>query len=164
MRESPRLTQSRAVWRLNRWRRCSRNLQQLSHQLVIISNKCSEQSLEMQRPQSQVQMETLTNFGAAQVAKTTFDAQDFQTKAFAKMKGFTRVSRKLGRIGGTGSALKLRAVSVKRLRPWIGLRTDTINRFLSFPFSLFVFVHVSQFFHISSFLFFKRCLPIFVLE
>ena len=123
-----------------------------------------QQSLEMQRPQSQVQMETLTNFGAAQVAKTTFDAQDFQTKAFAKMKGFTRVSRKLGRIGGTGSALKLRAVSVKRLRPWIGLRTDTINRFLSFPFSLFVFVHVSQFFHISSFLFFKRCLPIFVLE
>ena len=117
----------------------------------------------MQRPQSQVQMETLTNLGAAQVAKTTFDAQDFQTKAFAKMKGFTRVSRKLGRIGGTGSVLKLRAVSVKRLRPWIGLRTDTINRFLSFPFSVFVFF-MFPIFHVSIFSFFKRFLPIFVLE
>ena len=33
-------------------------------------------------------METLTNLGAAQVAKTTYDASDFQTKASAKMKGF----------------------------------------------------------------------------
>ena len=31
---------------------------------------------------------TLTNLGAAQVAKTTCDVRDFQTKAFAKVKGF----------------------------------------------------------------------------
>ena len=53
-----------------------------------ISSKCSNQSLEMQRQQSQVQKETLTNLGAAQVAKTTYDARDFQTKAFVRMKGF----------------------------------------------------------------------------
>ena len=47
-----------------------------------------QQSREMQRQQSQAQMETLTNLGAAQVAKTTYDDRDFQTKAFAKMKGF----------------------------------------------------------------------------
>ena len=46
------------------------------------------QSLELQRQQSQAQIETLTNLGAAQVAKTTYDARDFQTKAFSKMKGF----------------------------------------------------------------------------
>ena len=33
-------------------------------------------------------METLTNLGAAQVAKTTCDARDFQTKASSKMEGF----------------------------------------------------------------------------
>ena len=33
-------------------------------------------------------METLTTPGAAQVAKTTYDARDFQTKAISKMKGF----------------------------------------------------------------------------
>ena len=42
----------------------------------------------MKRQQSQAQMETLTKLGAAQVAKTTYDARDFQTKAFTKMKGF----------------------------------------------------------------------------
>ena len=47
-----------------------------------------QQSLEMQRQQSQAQMETLTNLGAAQLAKTTYDACDVQTKAFAKMIGF----------------------------------------------------------------------------
>ena len=33
-------------------------------------------------------METLTKLCATQVAKTTYDARNFQTKAFAKMKGF----------------------------------------------------------------------------
>ena len=42
----------------------------------------------MQRQQSQAQMKTLTNLGAAQIAKATCDARDFQTKAFSKMKGF----------------------------------------------------------------------------
>ena len=42
----------------------------------------------MQRQQSQAQMETLSHLGAAQVAKTTYDARDLQTKAFTKMKGF----------------------------------------------------------------------------
>ena len=41
----------------------------------------------MQRQQSQVQMETLTNLDAAQVPETTYDVRDFQTKAFSKMKG-----------------------------------------------------------------------------
>ena len=61
-------------------------LHQLSQQLVNQQQMC-QQSLEMQRQQSQVQMETITNLGAAQVAKTTYDARDFQTKAFAKMEG-----------------------------------------------------------------------------
>ena len=61
-------------------------LQQLSQQLVN-QQPMFQQSLEMQRQQSQVQMETLTNLGAAQVAKT-YDARDFQTKTFSKMKGF----------------------------------------------------------------------------
>ena len=42
----------------------------------------------MQRQQSQAQVETLTNLGAAQVAKTTYGARVFRTKAFVKMKGF----------------------------------------------------------------------------
>ena len=71
-------------------------LQQLS-QLLVNQQQMNQQSLEMQRQQSQVQMETLTNLGAAQVAKTTCDARDFQTKAFA-----------------TSFVLKLQGVSVKR--------------------------------------------------
>ena len=62
-------------------------LQQLSQQLVN-KQHLFQQSQEMKRQQSQAHMETLTNLGAAQVAKTTYDARDFQTKAFAKMKGF----------------------------------------------------------------------------
>ena len=62
-------------------------LQQLSQQLGN-QQQMFQQSLGMQRQQSQAQMETLTNLGAAPVAKTTYDARDFQTKAFAKMKGF----------------------------------------------------------------------------
>ena len=42
----------------------------------------------MERQQSQAQVETLTNLGAAQVAKTTYDARDFQTETFSKMQGF----------------------------------------------------------------------------
>ena len=57
-------------------------LQQLSQQLV------KQQQMFQQRQQPQGQMETLTNLGAAQVAKTTYDARDFQTKAFSKMKSF----------------------------------------------------------------------------
>ena len=62
-------------------------LQQLSQQLVN-QQQMFQQSLEMQRQQSQAQMEALTDIGAAQVAKTTYDAHDFQTKAFSKMKCF----------------------------------------------------------------------------
>ena len=65
----------------------SGQLQQLSQQQVN-QQQMFQQSLEMQRQQSQAQMEILTNLGAAQVAKTTYDARDFQTKAFSKMKGF----------------------------------------------------------------------------
>ena len=59
-------------------------LQQLSKQLV--NQQMFQQSLEMQRQQSQVQMDTLENLGVARVAKMTYDARDFQTKAFAKLK------------------------------------------------------------------------------
>ena len=62
-------------------------LQQLSQELVN-QQQVFQRSLEMQKQQSQAQMETLTKLGAAQVAKTTCDARDFRTKAFAKMKGF----------------------------------------------------------------------------
>ena len=46
-----------------------------------------QQIQETQRRQSQVQMETLINLGAARVAKTTSDAHDFQTKVFSEMRG-----------------------------------------------------------------------------
>ena len=62
-------------------------LQQLSQQFVN-HQQMFQQSLEMQRQQSQAQMETLTNLGATLFAKTTHDARNFETKAFAKMKGF----------------------------------------------------------------------------
>ena len=39
--------------------------------------------------------------------------------------------RKLRWIGGTSFVLRLRGVSVKRLRSWVGLRIGTISRFLS---------------------------------
>ena len=84
----------------------------------------------MQRQQSQAQMETLTNRGAAQVAKTTHDARDFQTKAFSKMKGFKGDEK-----AWPGWRYKFRVeasgVSVKQLRSWIELRTETMSRFLS---------------------------------
>ena len=71
-----------AVWRLTRWHRCLGNrFQQLSQQLVN-QQQTFQQSLVMQRQQSQAQVDTLTNLGAAQVAKTTYDARDIQTKAF----------------------------------------------------------------------------------
>ena len=62
----------------------------VTHLILQLANQRQmfHQSLEMQRQHTQAQMETLTNLGAAQVAKTTNDARDFQTKAFAKMKGF----------------------------------------------------------------------------
>ena len=59
-------------------------LLQLSQQLVN-QQQMFQQSLEVQRQQSQAQMETLTNLGAAQVAKTTYDSRDFQIKAFSKL-------------------------------------------------------------------------------
>ena len=61
-------------------------LQLLSQQLLN-QQQMFQQSLEMQRQQSQAQMEALTNLGDAQVAKTTYEARDFQTEAFSKMKG-----------------------------------------------------------------------------
>ena len=64
----------------------SEQLQQLGQQLSD-QQEMLQQVLETQRRQSQVQMETLINLGAAQVAKTTSDALDFQTKAFSEMRG-----------------------------------------------------------------------------
>ena len=55
-------------------------LQRLSQQLVN-QQQMFQQSLEMQRQQSQAQMETLTSLGAAQVAKTTYDARDFSDES-----------------------------------------------------------------------------------
>ena len=61
-------------------------LQQLGQQLSD-QQEMLQQILETQRQQSRVQMETLINLGAAQVAQTTSDARDFQTKAFSEMRG-----------------------------------------------------------------------------
>ena len=75
---------SRATWRLNRWRRClgNSNRQQLVNQPQMF-----QQSLEMQRQQtvSSSDGKTLANIGAAQAAKMSHDARDFQTKAFTNM-------------------------------------------------------------------------------
>ena len=60
-------------------------LQQLSQQLVN-QQQMFQQSLEMQRQQSQGQMQTLTNLGAAQIAKTTCNIHNFET--FSKIKKF----------------------------------------------------------------------------
>ena len=103
--------------------------QQLSQQLVN-QQQTFQQSLEMQRQQSQAQTETLSNLGVAQVCKTTYDARDPQTKAFTKMKGF-KCDERVGQIGGASFVSRLRGVSVKRHRFGMGLRTGTINRFLS---------------------------------
>ena len=64
----------------------SEQLQQLGQQLSD-QREMLQQSQETQSRQSQVQMETMINLGAARVAKTTSDAHDFQTKAFSKMRG-----------------------------------------------------------------------------
>ena len=61
-------------------------LQQLNQQLVN-QQPMFQQSLEIQRQQSQAQIETLTNLGAAQVAKTTYDARDFQGKSILQDEG-----------------------------------------------------------------------------
>ena len=50
---------------------------QLLSQQVVNQQQMFQQSLKMQRQQCQAQMETLTNLGAARVAKTTYDARDF---------------------------------------------------------------------------------------
>ena len=55
-------------------------LQQLIQQLV--NQQQMFQGLEIQRQQSQAQMESLIDLGAAQVAKTTYDARDSQAKTF----------------------------------------------------------------------------------
>ena len=65
----------------------STQLQQLNQQLVN-QQRMFQQSLEIQGQQSQAQLGSLTNLGAAQVSKTTYGARDFQAKAFSKMKGF----------------------------------------------------------------------------
>ena len=75
-------------------------------------------------------METITNLGAAQVAKTTYDARDFQTKAFSKMEGF-KGDEKAWSDWRYKFRVEASGVSVKQLRSWIGLRTDAISRFLS---------------------------------
>ena len=100
-------------------------LHQLSQQLVK-QQEMFQQSLEMQRQQSQVQMETLTNLGAAQVAKTTYDARDFQTKAFTKMKGFKGNAK-----AWPDWRYKFRVEASRCFRQVAGLKTDTISRFLS---------------------------------
>ena len=105
-------------------------LQQLSQQLVN-QQQMFQQSLEMQRRQSQAQMETLTNFGAAQVAKTTYDARDFQTKSFSKMKGFEGDEK-----AWPDWRYKFRVEASRSFRQaaaifGFGLRTCMINRFPS---------------------------------
>ena len=64
----------------------SEQLQQLCQQLSV-QQEMLQQILETQKQQSRVQMETLINLGAGQVAKVTSDAHDFQTKAFSEMRG-----------------------------------------------------------------------------
>ena len=64
----------------------SEQLQQPGQQLSD-QQETLKQILEIQRQQSRVQMETVINLGAVQVAKTTSDAHDFQTKAFFEMRG-----------------------------------------------------------------------------
>ena len=60
-------------------------------------------------------METLIILGAAQVAKVTSDAHDFQTKAFSEMRG-----EKGDENARTSSILKRQDVSAKLLRPGLG--------------------------------------------
>ena len=57
--------------------------QQFSQQLVN-QQPMFQQSLEVQRQQSQAQVETLTNYGAGEVAKATYDACEFQSETFSK--------------------------------------------------------------------------------
>ena len=66
----------------------SEQLQQLGQQLSD-QQEMLQQILETQRQQSRVQMETLINLGAAQVAKTMSAAHDL-----------SRVTRMLGRVLG----------------------------------------------------------------
>ena len=87
-----------------------------------------QQILETQ--QSRIQMETLINFGAAQITMTTSDVHDFQTKAFCEMRG-VKVTRMLGRVGFISSVWKLRDVSARWLRSWIGTRSTDFRIRLS---------------------------------
>ena len=80
-------------------------LQQLSQHLKN-QQQMFHQSLEMQRQSSQAQMETFIDLGAAQVAKTTYDARDVQTKRSPKWK-VPNAMRKLGRIGGTNFCVEV---------------------------------------------------------
>ena len=75
----------------------SEQLQQLSQQLSD-QQEMLQQILETQRQQSRIQMETLINFGAAQITMATSDAHDFQTKAFSEMRGVKGDERMLGRL------------------------------------------------------------------
>ena len=81
------------LWRIQSYRMTTEQMAQMSEQLQQLGQQLSDQQemlqqiLETQRPHSQVQVETLINLGAAQVAKTTSDAHDFQTKAFSEMRG-----------------------------------------------------------------------------
>ena len=64
----------------------SEQFQQLSQQLSD-QQEMLQQILETQEHQSRVHYETLINLGTAQIAKTTSDAHDLQTKAFSEMRG-----------------------------------------------------------------------------
>ena len=66
------------VWRLNKWHRYLQ-LPRLSQQLLD-QQQMFQQSLEMQRQQSQVRTESLTSVGAAQVAKDEKAWPDWRCK------------------------------------------------------------------------------------
>ena len=122
------------LWRIRSCCTTTEQMAQMSEQLQQLSQQLSDQLemlqqiLETQKQQSRIQMETLINLGARQIAETTSDAREFQTKAFSEVRS-VKGDENAGRVGCTSSALRLRDVSVKWLRSWIGLRTETIDRF-----------------------------------
>ena len=110
------------VWRLNRWHRCLGNSNS-SASSWCISSKCSNRVWKC-RDKLRWKLSPILALRKLPRRRTMPD------KTFSKMKG-DKVTRNLGRIGGTSFVSRLRGVSAKRLRSWVGLRTDTISRFLS---------------------------------
>ena len=101
--------------------------QQLSDQQEML-----QQILETQ--QSRIQMETLINFGAAQITMTTSDVHDFQTKAFCEMRGV-----KGDENAWSGWVHKFRMEATGCFRQVVAIQDwDTINRFPNQTFNKFL--------------------------